>query len=81
MYRTIAPWATENPLMMHCRFADERLSDAQKLRFIHQLMQRQIAEVRMFLDRIEACDYDVLTRRPTLGRSDLARLVWKEIWQ
>jgi hypothetical protein len=24
MYRTIAPWATENPLMMHCRFADER---------------------------------------------------------
>ena len=24
MVRTIAPWATENPLMMHCRFADER---------------------------------------------------------
>jgi hypothetical protein len=24
LYRTIAPWATENPLMMHCRFADER---------------------------------------------------------
>jgi len=24
MYRIIAPWATENPLMMHCRFADER---------------------------------------------------------
>jgi hypothetical protein len=24
MYRTIAPWATENPLMMHCRFADEQ---------------------------------------------------------
>ncbi|MCK4998453.1 MAG: hypothetical protein KAS23_02920, partial [Anaerohalosphaera sp.] len=22
MYRTIAPWATENPLMMHARFAD-----------------------------------------------------------
>lgn len=24
LYRTIAPWATENPLMMHCRFADEQ---------------------------------------------------------
>lgn len=24
MYRTVAPWATENPLMMHVRSADER---------------------------------------------------------
>lgn len=24
MYRAIAPWATENPLMMHARFADEK---------------------------------------------------------
>jgi hypothetical protein len=24
MYRTIAPWATENPLMMHVRFSDRR---------------------------------------------------------
>ena len=23
LYRTIAPWSTENPLMMHVRFADE----------------------------------------------------------
>lgn len=23
MYRTIAPWVTENPLMMHCRYSDE----------------------------------------------------------
>ena len=45
-------------------------------------------EVRLFahgglvvLDRIEANDYDVLARRPTLGRADLARLVWKEIWR
>jgi hypothetical protein len=37
-----------------CQFADDRLSDAQKLDFIHQLMQRRMAEVRMFLDRIEA---------------------------
>src|SRR5262249_2223611 len=45
-------------------------------------------EVRFFaagglaiLDRIEACDYDVLAARPTLGRGALARLVWKELWR
>ncbi len=45
-------------------------------------------EVRLFvdggraiLDRIEAQDYDVLAHRPRLGRGDLARLVWKELWR
>jgi squalene synthase HpnC len=45
-------------------------------------------EVRLFahgglaiLDRIEAHDYDVLAHRPRLGRGDLARLVWKELWR
>ena len=45
-------------------------------------------EVRLFahgglaiLDRIEAHDYDVLAQRPTLGRGDFARLVWKELWR
>jgi phytoene synthase len=45
-------------------------------------------EVRLFahgglaiLDRIEAHDYDVLAQRPRLGRGDLARLVWKELWR
>jgi squalene synthase HpnC len=45
-------------------------------------------EVRLFaagglaiLDRIHACNYDVLATRPTLGRGDLARLVWKELWR
>jgi len=45
-------------------------------------------EVRLFaaggmaiLDRIEACDYDVLAARPRLGRGELARLVWKELWR
>jgi hypothetical protein len=28
----------------------------------------------------EAHDYDVLAVRPKLGRSDFARLVWKELW-
>lgn len=45
-------------------------------------------EVRLFahgglaiLDRIAAEGYDVLARRPALGRADLARLVWKELWR
>ena len=44
-------------------------------------------EVRLFahggvaiLDRIVDHDYDVLAARPKLGRSDFARLVWKELW-
>ena len=36
-----------------CQFSDDRLSDAQKLRFVHALLGREMAEVRMFLDRIE----------------------------
>ena len=36
-----------------CHFADDRLTAAQKLDFIHALMGRDMAEVRMFLSRIE----------------------------
>src|SRR4029453_15005392 len=36
-----------------CRFVDERLSPAQKLDFVHQILRRGTAESRMFLDRIE----------------------------
>ena len=36
-----------------CQFADERLTHAQRLRFIHELLQRRMAEVRMYLDRLE----------------------------
>src|SRR5438094_458260 len=36
-----------------CQFSDDRLSVAQKLDFVHRLMHREMAEVRMFLDRIE----------------------------
>jgi hypothetical protein len=36
-----------------CRLADERPSAAQKLAFVHRLLTREIAEVRMLLDRIE----------------------------
>lgn len=36
-----------------CQFIDDRLSPAEKLRFIHGLLRRDMVEVRMFLDRIE----------------------------
>jgi hypothetical protein len=36
-----------------CRFVDERLSAAQRLRFIHQVLNRGTAEARMFFERIE----------------------------
>ncbi len=36
-----------------CRFADDRLSPVQKIGFIHELLGREMAEVRMFFDHIE----------------------------
>ncbi|MEP6942249.1 MAG: hypothetical protein ABI981_04910 [Betaproteobacteria bacterium] len=39
-----------------CQFFDEGLSPAQRLAFIHGLLNREMAEVRMFFERIEAFD-------------------------
>ncbi|MEP7275603.1 MAG: hypothetical protein ABI812_04560 [Betaproteobacteria bacterium] len=36
-----------------CRFADDRLSVAARLAFVHELLRRDATEVRMFLDRLE----------------------------
>src|SRR5262249_35234821 len=36
-----------------CQFVDERRSAAETLAFIHQILGRDISEVRMFLERIE----------------------------
>jgi hypothetical protein len=36
-----------------CHFSDDRLSEAQKLAFVHDLLRRDMAEVRMFLDHLE----------------------------
>jgi hypothetical protein len=36
-----------------CMFADDRLSDAQRLTRVHELMKRPTAESRLLLDRIE----------------------------
>ncbi|MBR0565676.1 squalene synthase HpnC [Azoarcus sp. L1K30] len=33
------------------------------------------------LDRIEAADFDVFRQRPTLGKADWARIVWRALWQ
>ena len=36
-----------------CGFADERPSDAQKVAFMHDVLRRDVADVRMFLDHLE----------------------------
>ena len=36
-----------------CHFSDDRLSAAQKLGFVHEVLGREMAEVRMFLDHLE----------------------------
>jgi len=47
--------ADQHAAMRHdvCQFADDRLSNAHKLQFVHQLLQRDMSQARMFLDRIE----------------------------
>jgi hypothetical protein len=54
-----------------CHFSDDRLSAAQKLAFVHQLLGREMAEVRMFLDHIEkyaASLSDTERQEPTVVR-------------
>ncbi len=36
-----------------CQFVDDRLSDARRLTFVHQLLQREVSQARMHLGRIE----------------------------
>lgn len=36
-----------------CRFSDDRLAPAERAAFVHRLLGREMAEVRMFLDRLE----------------------------
>ena len=55
-----------------CRFVDDRLSDAQKLAFVHQLLQRPMAQTRPYLDRMQryADGLDDPARRtPELART------------
>jgi len=55
-----------------CQFFDDRLSIAQKLDFVHRLLNRDMAEVRMFLDRIEnysAFWIDTVRQTPAVARA------------
>jgi len=61
-----------------CRFADERLTTATKLSFVHELLQQHIGESRLQLDRIQrlTATLDEKTRRePAVARvlRDIAR--------
>jgi len=48
-----------------CQFADERLTTATKLSFVHELLQRHVGEARLQLDRIQrlTATLDEQTRR------------------
>jgi len=59
-----------------CGFADDRPSDAEKVAFMHQVLQRDVTEVRMFLDHLEryAASIGVVQRlRPDVAAA-LARI-------
>jgi hypothetical protein len=72
-----------------CQFVDARMSQAQRTRFVHGLLQRPMPEVRMFLDRLEhyaaarhpdaaalsapVQDDDVAAEETALARDDAAR--------
>ncbi len=55
-----------------CHFSDDRLSPAQKVDFVHELLNREMAEVRMFLDHIEKYSASLSEserRAPTVNRA------------
>jgi len=55
-----------------CQFADDRLSPAQKLGFVHRLLDGEMAEVRLFLDRLEShlASLDATARQePSIARA------------
>jgi hypothetical protein len=55
-----------------CQFADDRLSPAQKLGFVHRLLDGEMAEVRLFLDRLEThlASLDAAARQePSIARA------------
>lgn len=59
-----------------CQFVDARMSQAQRTRFVHGLLQRPLPEVRMFLDRLEqyasARLSDAASRSTSVEDPDLA---------
>ncbi len=59
-----------------CGFADDRPSDAHKLDFLHDVMRRDIAHVRMFLDHLEhyVASLGAVQRRQPDTAAALARI-------
>lgn len=49
-----------------CGFADDRPSDAQKVAFMHEVLQRDVTEVRMFLDHLERYTASLVPARRAL---------------
>jgi hypothetical protein len=66
-----------------CQFVDARLSPGQRTRHVHELLQRPMPEVRMFLDRLERYaaarhvapedDPDLAREETALARDEAAR--------
>lgn len=54
-----------------CRFADERVSPASKLAFVHELLQRPTAEARLYLDRIQRLTAEL--DEPTRATPEVAK--------
>ena len=55
-----------------CQFVDDRLPDAKKLDFVHQLLQRDAGQARVHLDRIERLSKaleDPARRTPEVARA------------
>ena len=54
-----------------CAFADDRLSATERARFVHALLDRDIAQVRMLLDPIEkyAASLDAERRTPDVSKA------------
>lgn len=59
-----------------CQFADDRQEPAHKIAFVHELLQRDAAEARMFLPRLErfVADLDAATRTEPTVDSKLAAI-------
>ena len=57
-----------------CRAADDIADEP------HATPARLIERRREDFERFGCREEDVLAARPKLGRSDFARLVWKELW-
>ena len=75
-----------------CGFADDRPSDAQKVAFMHEVLQRDVTEVRMFLDHLERYTATLVPQRravpevaalkalpPDVGVSDGIKLALKAL--